>query len=145
MKSASQILVGILLVAAVFSGGSVVYERWTLLRSWQQSSPEVGRGLLQGPMAPLIARVEREVPANGTMLLFAGLDPALLPYYLYPRKIWQPGVDPETNAVYMELPPSPYPLRRPETFAVDWYLDWFPDNAAAGGSLAFVGRAGGGR
>jgi len=129
----------------MLSGGPTIYERSALLRRWQHLAPEARRAMLQGPMAPLIAKVERQVPANGAILLFAGLDPALLPYYLYPRKIWQPGVDPETNAVYMDLPPSPYPLRRPETFAVDWHLDWFPDNAAAGGSLLFVGRGGGGR
>lgn len=139
--NAQRLLLLILLCAALAGSLPLGAERWRLIAQWQAADPREREVMLFGPYAPAVEKVRRTVPADGTILLFSGLDPALLPYALYPRRIWQPGVDPETNAVYMDLPPSPYPPRRPETFAVDWYLDWFPDNAAAGGALTFVGRA----
>jgi hypothetical protein len=65
---------------------------------------------------------EGRLPANASVLLESDWDPALVAYYLYPRKIYQLDVQPETDQLFMRLPPSPYARRLPESFAVDWVI-----------------------
>ena len=58
-------------------------------------------------------------------ILFSEVDPALIPYYLHPVKIYQIHTDPETNYKYMDLKPSDYPEKSPASFNVDWTLGLF--------------------
>ncbi|GEM_PF-3878122 len=134
-----------LLSAALLSGGVVFWERLRFLQQWQTAPVDAREGMLLGELRPVVAKVKKAVPPAGSILLFSGIDPALIPYYLHPRKIWQTQTEPETNAVYMDLPASPYPRLRPEEFRVTWHLYCYPGNMRAGGELVYVDGERGGR
>ena len=88
-----------------------------------------------GMYAPAVLKVRATVPETDRLLLISGIDPALFPYTLFPRKIWQMQTSPETDRFYMDLPASPYPERLPENFPVRWLLDINQDNVMNGGEL----------
>lgn len=134
------ILTGVILTAALLSGVMTVAERLMSIRQWRSASLSQQEEWQYGFAAPVIGRVRAAIHGNGSLLLQAGLDPALLPYYLFPRRIYQTGTDPETNAVYMHLPPTPYPQRSPESFAVDALLLWDDNNWRSGGELRPAGE-----
>lgn len=129
-----------LLLFSLYGGGVVIEERLRLLEWWRHLPVAKREGAILGPLAPLVANVCQHVSPNEGLLLFSPLDPALIPYVLFPRKIWQIQVEPESNAFYMQLPPSPFPRRRPEDFPAVWRLNYMPDNASQGGDLVKATR-----
>lgn len=130
-----RLLLILLCAGALASAGTVFSQRWQLISRWRGESKVARVDRLQGVCAPAIEKVLRTVPESGTLLLKSGFDPALLPYYLHPRRIWQTKVEPETNALCMKLPPSRYAPRDVATFEVDWLLDLRFSNADQGGYL----------
>lgn len=138
--SLRRFLITFLCFGALASGSATLLDRWLLAAHWRSAPPAVRAEMPMGEFQPLIAKVMQSVPPDGNLLLFSELDPALLPYYLHPRKIWQMQSDPETNAFYMDLPPSHYPVRNPDSFRVDWHLYYSSENAHSGGKLVHVGR-----
>ena len=113
----------VLAAALLFSGPRLFRERLLFLLEWR-AAPEAAREkILYGDDSGLILFAGSNIPPQESILLSSELDPALIPYYLHPRKIYQLRSDPETNSAYMKLPPSPYPVRRPESFDADWHVD----------------------
>jgi len=123
MKQSEKLIGLILMVGAICSAVATFIPQWRLRAAWQQLSMEKRDGFVLGPYAPLVRRVNAQVRPWESILLVSALDPALLPYALFPRKIWQMQTDPETNAFFMDLPLSPYPKRAMESFPVAWRLD----------------------
>lgn len=91
--------------------------------------------MVLGMFTPSTLKARASIPETEGILLFSGIDPALLPYALFPRKIWQIQTDPETNRIYMDLPPTPYPQRQPESFPAPWELIITQDSVMMGGEL----------
>lgn len=118
----SRVIVALLLVAAlagaVREGGQCLKQ----VGQWRKGPTDVRERLQFGSYREVFSFSGSRVSPKASVLLLSDWDPALLPYYLYPRKIFQLDVDPETNQDFMKLPPSPYPRRRPESFAVDWVI-----------------------
>ncbi len=81
--------------------------------------------MLYGPSYQLILEGQRTLPSHADILLFSQQDPALLPYYFYPRRIYQIWVMPETDHIYMDLPTPHYPVRPPQSFDADYRIDLF--------------------
>lgn len=134
------IIFATLFLAALASGVVKGNERFSLISRWRSASAVERNALLYGSSGPVISKVKHFVPENGRLLLQAGLDPALLPYYLFPRKIWQASVDPETNSVYMDLQDPLFPQRQVDSFNVDWILAWHSKNRFWGGDLTPIDK-----
>lgn len=140
----SEKLIGLILMAgAIYSAVATIIPQWQLRSAWQQLSPEKRDGFVLGPYASLVRRVNAQVQPSESILLVSALDPGLLPYALFPRKIWQMQTDPETNALFMDLPPSTYPHRAAESFPVKWRLDVQMENAGVRGDLKHLHTSGG--
>lgn len=134
-----RLLLLALLCAALAGSLPLGVDRWQFRAQWRAADARAREDILFGPYAPAIAKVRRMVPEDGTILLFSGVDPALFPYAVHPRRIWQVLTEPETDAIYMQLPPSPFlPARSPESFQVGWHLLVTPENLGAGGELRRV-------
>jgi hypothetical protein len=139
------IICSILLAGALYSGATSIVSQIRLCAEWGRT-PEADReALILGVYAPAVQKVRAQVPEEEGILLVSDMDPAPLPYALFPRKIWQMQTEPETSAVFMDLPPSPYPMRPPESFPVSWRLDLREANSEAGGELTRLKTPGGDR
>lgn len=123
MKRSDKLIGLIFMAGALCSAVATIIPQWQLLSVWQQLAPDKRVGFVLGPFAPLVRQVNAQVQPVESILLVSALDPGLLPYALFPRKIWQMQTDPETNALFMDLPSSPYPRRAPESFPARWRLD----------------------
>jgi hypothetical protein len=141
----SVIICSILLVGALYSGASTVVYRIRLCAEWYKTPSADRADRILGEYAPVVRKIRSLVPEEDGILLVSNMDPAPLPYALFPRKIWQMQTEPETNAVFMDLPPSPYPLRSPESFPVSWRLDLLEGNSQWGGELTRLKPTGGNR
>lgn len=119
LRSGKALVYALLLVVALAGTVGEGGRRLAEVVQWRGGAADSRGELLYGPYRELFTNSFAQLPPNASILLMSDWDPALIPYYLDPRKIFQLGVDPETNAVFMKLPPSPYPRRRPESFAVD--------------------------
>lgn len=92
------------------------------VRVWR-SGPAAGRAWLHyGPYADVIPALLSRTPPGARMLLVSDWDPALLAYYLHPRTLYQPDVQPDTDHVFMQVAPAGQPRRSAESFAVDWVV-----------------------
>lgn len=125
----------LLLIAALVSGALTVTAQFRLRSQWEKAPPETRNDIVLGMFGPTIHKVRASIPEQDGILLYSGVDPALLPYALFPRKIWQTATDPETNAIYMDLPPSSFPIISPEELPVSWQLEINQDNIMIGGNL----------
>jgi hypothetical protein len=137
----ARLILGLLLAASLASGVVTLSSRIKTLDAWRSAPPAARDKFLFGLAGPAIVKVRSSVPEDGSLLLIASLDPALFPYYLHPRRIFQCATEPETDRVYMDKPPSPYPWRPPSSFAVDAILVWDDATRTQGGVL----RRGGAR
>lgn len=109
---------------------------------WKNATSEIRTEMTLGMYAPAVLKVRATVPETDRLLLISGVDPALFPYTLFPRKVWQMQTAPETDQLYMALPTSPYPERPPESFPVGWLLDINQDNVMNGGELTRLHQGG---
>ena len=135
----------LLLLAALTSGILTFSARFRLWQEWRNAPAEVRNDMVLGMFGPAIHKIRATVPENEGLLLYSEIDPALFPYALFPRKIWQLQTDPETNSVYMDLPPSSYPRINPERLPVSWVLHIHQDNVMTGGELTQIHPGGGAR
>jgi hypothetical protein len=89
--------------------------------NWRAADGDAQEAILFAAAAPLIHEARQRVDPHECVLLASpALDPAIIPYYLHPRRIFQTSVRPETDDVYMKLPP-PFPTpRAADTFACAW-------------------------
>jgi hypothetical protein len=133
----------LLLLAALTSGILTFSARFRLWQEWRNAPAEVRNDMVLGMFGPAIHKIRATVPENEGLLLYSEIDPALFPYALFPRKIWQLQTDPETNSVYMDLPPSSYPRINPERLPVSWVLDIRLVTIAIGGELSRILTNGG--
>lgn len=133
------LLPGLLLLTSLVSGYRARTGLNAEVAAWRSLDERQQRATLMRGYAPLIDHVGRNVPETEGLVLYSAIDPALLPYYLYPRKIWQTRVDPETNRQYMVLPPSVFPERAPESFGARWVVSFDQENAQRGGDLYRMG------
>lgn len=129
----------VLLGGALFSGAAAIVAQVDDCVTWGRTPARDREALVLGEYAPAVARVRAQVPENEGILLVSDIDPAPLPYALFPRRIWQTETESESTRMFMELPPSPYPKRSPESLPVSWRLDLRRDNAAGGGELTRLG------
>lgn len=139
------ILCSILLAGALYSGAASIVSQLRLCAEWRGTPVAEREGLILGAYAPAVRKVRAQVPEGEGILLVSDIDPAPLPYALFPRRIWQTRTEPETNAVFMDLPPSAYPARPPGSFPAGWRLDLRKSNVAAGGDLSRLEVGGGNR
>jgi len=123
LKPPRIILLAILLSAICFSGIPHLEQRLHLVKQWHPASDSIKDRMLYGSEYRLISRIQSELPPDAKILLFSKQDLALLPYYFYPRQIYQVGVVSDSDNIYMDLPPSPYPLRHPKSFNADYWLN----------------------
>lgn len=135
MKQSEKLIGLILMVGAICSAVATIIPQWQLRSVWQELTPEKRDGFVLGPFAALVRQVNAQVQPSESILLVSTLDPGLLPYTLFPRKLWQMQTDPETNALFMDLPPSPYPRRAAESFPAQWRLDVQLENNKVRGDL----------
>ena len=135
MKRSVKLIGLILMAGAIFSAVATIIPQWQLHSAWQRLAPDKREGFVLGPFAPLVRQVNAQVQPFESILLVSTLDPGLLPYALFPRKIWQMQTDPETNALFMDLPSSPYPRRVAESFPAQWRLDVHLENSKVRGDL----------
>jgi len=135
MKGVVRGIVGLLLVGAVVTGLPAFQDVTRLAAYWRNADADQRREALYQSLGPLLEKVERAVPPQDSILLYSTVDPALLPYVLFPRRIWQVGVEPETNRMFMDLPAPPFQERSPVSFPVDWVLRLSPQNLSRGGEL----------
>jgi len=133
----------LLLAAAILSGIMTMAPHIRVCSDWKNASSEMRTEMTLGMYAPAVLKVRATVPETERLLLISGIDPALFPYTLFPRKIWQKQTAPETDQLYMNLPPSAFPERPPESFPVGWLLDINQDNVANGGALTRLHQSGG--
>ncbi|HEY5998013.1 MAG TPA: hypothetical protein VI078_01755 [bacterium] len=122
----ARAVAAVLLLAAVAGAAVECSRRFDEVSLWRHGPADAKEYLHYGPYREVFAYADAHIPPTASLLLFSEWDPALLPYYLYPRRIWQVDVEPEYNHVLMRLPPSSYPRRDPGSFAVDWVL-WLRD------------------
>jgi hypothetical protein len=141
----SFLVCSILLAGAVYSGTKAVDSQIHLCVEWYRTPVADREALILGAYAPVVRKVRDQVPEEEGILLVSDMDPAPLPYALFPRKIWQMRTEPESNALFIDLPPSPYTTRPPESFPVSWRLDLVEENARGGGELTRLKPAGGDR
>ena len=127
------IVTALLLGCALYGGLRVRATLSDQRREWRALDERGRRSLLQRGYEPLLRAIERNVSEEGGLVLYSGIDPALVPYYAYPRRIWQIRVDPETNQSFMILPPSGWPERSAESFDAGWAVTFDRSNAARGG------------
>lgn len=132
-------LLALLVGGALFSGVSQWRQDEASARLWRDAPAAQRREMLLLEYAPVIARVEAQVAPEAGLVVVAGVDPALLPYYLHPRPIWQPQVEPETDRAYMELPLSPFPRRDPRELPGRWLLRVDRETLRRGGILLPLG------
>jgi hypothetical protein len=128
----------LLLGAALFSGALTMAAQTRACYEWRNAPAEMRTGVELGMSGPAILKVRATVPETDGLLIISDIDPALFPYALFPRKIWQVRTAPETDQVYMDLPPSPYPQRPLESFPVNWLLNIRGDTVATGGELTRI-------
>ncbi len=113
--------VALCLISAAAGAGGEALERFSAVSRWQTGTPEQrGKQLHGSAYHELIAYAQSRVSPGESCLLVSDWDPALIPYYLHPRRIYQRDVQPEITSSYMRVPPSPYPRRPVESFDVDW-------------------------
>ncbi len=124
MKIRSGLLVIFVVAAAMLSGVPNISMKLNQIRKWQKASQSEREIALSGQVQ-CIFEASRRIPPQSNILLSSEVDPALLPYYFHPVRIYQVHVDPETNHQYMDLPLSDYPERSPASFDVDWTLSLF--------------------
>ena len=135
MKRREKLICLILMAGAIYSAVATIIPQWQLRSVWQQLAPEKRDSFVLGPFAPLVRQINAQVPPDESILLVSTLDPGLLPYMLFPRKIWQMQTDPETNALFMDLPISAYPHRMAESFPAQWRLDVQLEDSKVKGEL----------
>ena len=128
----------LLLVAALLSGAMTIAAQFRLCDDWSKAPAEVREDMVLGMFGPTIRKVSASVPENDGILLSSGIDPALFPYALFPRNIWQLQTDPDTNYIYMDLPPSEYGRKDPAELPVGWRLDIRQDDFLMGGELTRI-------
>ena len=124
MKTRSAVTVLLVVAAAIVSGGPSIGMKISQIRKWRAASESEREIALSGHVQSIFD-VRRRIPPQSSILLFSEVDPALIPYYLHPVKIYQVHADPETNYQYMDLKPSDYPERSPASFNVAWTLSLF--------------------
>ncbi len=135
MPLVRPLILVLLLGGALFSGVRQWRQDCASVQLWREASPAQRRELLLLEYAAVVARVEARVAPREGLVLLANVDPALLPYYLHPRPIWQLQVEPETDRIYMKLPPARFPRREPRDFPVHWLLRVDRETLARGGEL----------
>lgn len=128
-------VLAILFLGAFLSGITTYGNLQDLSATYADAPPDMRRFMLYGPLVPMIAQVEARVPPQSPFLLITDVDPALIAYALFPRKIWQTSVDTALQPLFLPTVRSSYPERPAETFAVDWVLHLRPDNLPLGGEL----------
>lgn len=119
---------GLAIIAIYFSGIPHLRKQFSLMKQWQAASDTGKQNILHGSLSNLFILAKDKTHPDSRILLFSQVDPALIPYYLYPRVLYQVQPDPETNRSYMNLSASPYPLRHPQSFEVDWHIRCLVDN-----------------
>ena len=136
---------GILLAGSLYGGGAAVVDHLRLCGEWRETPPAGREALILGPYAPVVRNVRERIPPGEGFLLASGVDPAPLPYALFPRPIWKTGPESESTDGFMELPAPRWPRRPPESFPVSWRLELRDDNLERGGDLTPVRPTGGAR
>jgi hypothetical protein len=121
MNTRSAVLALLVVAAAMVSGGPSLTMKISRIRQWRTATESERETILSGHVQSIFA-VKRQISPQSSILLFSEVDPALIPYYLHPVKIYQVQTDPETDYQYMELRPCNYPERSPTSFNVDWTL-----------------------
>ncbi len=139
------VICAILLAGALYSGATAIVTQVRYCVEWHRTPAKDRDELILGDYAPVVRKVRAQVREEEGILLVSDIDPAPLPYALFPRRIWQVQTEPETNAEFMDLSPSRHPLRRPESLPVSWRLDLLKGNAQSGGTLTRLKPAGGER
>jgi len=120
--ASTRIVVTLIFVGALAGAMVEVSGRFDEIGQWRRGPAAVREWLIYGPYREVIVESAARVPPSASVLLYSDGDPALLPYYLYPRAFYQVDVEPEFNQVFMEPAPAAYPRRRPQSFSVDWVL-----------------------
>lgn len=135
-----RIVLTLLFFAALGSGLLTYRNLRDLSETYTAADPVMRRFMLYGPLAPLVAQAEVQLPPQSRLLLISDADPALIAYGLFPRRIWQTTVDQALQPMFRDQNSSPYPERPPDSFAVDWVISLTPENFAGGGDFLPVER-----
>lgn len=121
-----------LIFIIVFAGYSsfipVVKDQLLFFAKWQRGSTTFKENQLYGNCLELFRFAYRNIPKDDDILLFSQIDPALIPYFLHPRKIYQVTVEPETDHLYMKVPKKHYLIRDPASFNIDWIIKLLKQN-----------------
>ncbi|MGC4122996.1 MAG: hypothetical protein QM765_52185 [Myxococcales bacterium] len=76
--------------------------------------------LLWHDFASLVQAVRQHVPETDAVLLETPLDPAVMPYALFPRELFMCAVEPDSDQGYYEVAPHGFPRRPPSAYGFAW-------------------------